>query len=142
MENKVRNKHYQSEVIKTEWFYVGNSSEKKTAMFTKNVQVNDAMAGRIDNKISWAKHRSDRRSNRKLKNSKIYHFQLEVSRVVVNLVDDENTLSMRLNEIRIDEDLRGIYFGNYKGLLIGIENFYRDQGVIDLESKIKFFRTR
>jgi hypothetical protein len=140
MENKVNTTDYRSEIIKMELFYIGKSSEKKSAIYSKYVKENDAIVNKIDKNDQWKKVKSERKKKRKFEKIKLYSFSLEASGVKFIELNTDVTTELQYDEIRIDPSLVGFYYGNQKGLFESIDNFYLNQGVVDLESKIKYHR--
>lgn len=140
MENKVSTSDYRSEIIKMELFYVGKSSEKKSALYSKHIKENDSIVNRIDRRDKLKKERSEHRKGRKMERAKLYSFKLEVSSVEIKEIHTDNFTELQYGEIRINPSLEGFYYGNQKGLFASIDSFYLQQGVVDEESKINYHR--
>ena len=143
MENKINTPDYQSEIIKLDIFYVGKPSEKKQYFQNLLIAINDGISNKIDHREERRLVRKEERvQKRKKLNSDqfalFFYFQLHPSGNEYEIIPKPLRIDFNINEIRIDTQLKGYYFGSEKGLNIAIEAFYKSQGVNSLKEKIAF----
>ncbi len=143
MENKVNTTDYHSEIVKLDIFYIGKPSEKKQHFQNLQIAVNDGIANKIDRREERRMVRKEKLAQKRKKlNSDqfalFFYFQLHPSGSEYKIIQKPERIDYSVNEIRIDTQLKGFYFGTEKGLNIAIEVFYKSQGVNSLNEKIAF----